>query len=77
MQTNPDQCLEVLPEVVTPPTPAVPDTPAAPTEVAGVVIPRTLPKTGTTTLPLLEIGLGLILLGAGAVLFGRERTALI
>jgi hypothetical protein len=78
VQTNSDQCLEVLPEVVTPVTPAVPETPAEPpTEVEGVVIPRTLPRTGTTTLPLLELGLGLILLGAGAMLFGRERTALI
>ena len=66
-------CTEVEPEVVEPETPPA----AQPTEVAGVVIPRTLPRTGTTTLPLLEIGLGLILLGAGALLFGRERTALI
>jgi LPXTG-motif cell wall-anchored protein len=45
--------------------------------VEGVVVTRELPRTGSTTLPLLQVGLGLILLGAGALLFGRERTALI
>jgi LPXTG-motif cell wall-anchored protein len=75
-QDNPDQCLLVLPEVIEPPAepPAV-----APTEVLGEVIvqaPAQLPRTGATTLPLLAVGLSLILFGAGAVLFGRERTAL-
>lgn len=62
----------VTPPVVTPPAP-----PAPPTQVAGVVIPRSLPRTGTDALPLVELGLGMILLGFGAMLFGRERTALI
>jgi len=52
-----------------------------PTEVQGEVISRTapaqLPRTGTNTLPLLQLGLGLIVLGAGAMLLGRARTALI
>ncbi len=71
---------EVLPEVTEPPVvPA--DPPAAPVaEVKGEVITRSapaqLPRTGTDTQPLLEVGFGLILLGAGAMLFGRERTAL-
>jgi LPXTG-motif cell wall-anchored protein len=76
-QDNVDQCVEVLPDVIVPETPDVPDVPAVPTEVEGEVVARELPRTGTTTLPLLQVGLGLILLGAGAVLFGRERTALI
>jgi LPXTG-motif cell wall-anchored protein len=76
-QDNPDQCLLVLPEVIEPPAepPAV-----APTEVLGEVIvqaPAQLPRTGATTLPLLAVGLSLILFGAGAVLLGRERSALI
>ncbi len=91
VQLNPDDCLvQVLP---TPPierpttpespeTPEVPETPETPapqqpTNVGGVVVPRTLPQTGTDALPFVELGLGMILLGAGAVLFGRERTALI
>jgi LPXTG-motif cell wall-anchored protein len=74
-QTNPDQCLLVLPEVIEPPA----EPPAeAPTEVLGEVVVRApeLPRTGATTVPLLAVGLSLILFGAGAVLFGRERTAL-
>ena len=67
---------EVLPEVITPPVvPAAPEEPES--EVLGVVVERQLPVTGSTTLPLLQVGFGLILLGAGAVLFGRERPALI
>jgi hypothetical protein len=77
LQPNGDQCsiAEVEPEVVVPPV--VP--PAKPTTVKGEVLTRTapaqLPRTGTTTLPLLEVGFGLVLLGVGAMLFGRERTA--
>jgi LPXTG-motif cell wall-anchored protein len=55
--------------------PAAPEEPES--EVLGVVVERQLPVTGSTTLPLLQVGFGLILLGAGAVLFGRERPALI
>ena len=77
-QDNVDQCVEVQPDVVVPESPVVPEAPVeAPTDVEGVVVTRELPRTGSTTLPLLQVGLGLILLGAGAVLFGRERTALI
>ena len=65
--------------VLTPPTPVTPSTPAAPAGrpvgVAGTAVPRTLPQTGTEALPLLELGLGMVFLGAGAMLFGRERTA--
>ena len=43
-------------------------------EVDDRVVARSLPRTGTSTLPLLETGLGMILLGVGALLFGRERT---
>jgi hypothetical protein len=77
LQPNGDQCsvAEVEPEVVVPPVVS----PAKPTTVKGEVLTRTapaqLPRTGTTTLPLLEVGFGLVLLGVGAMLFGRERTA--
>ncbi len=67
----------VRPPTVTPPVVTPPAPPAPPTKVAGVVIPRSLPRTGTDALPLVELGLGMILLGFGAMLFGRERTALI
>ena len=68
----------VLPDVIVPDAPVVPEAPAeAPSIVAGIVVTRELPRNGSTALPLLQVGLGLILLGAGAMLFGRERTALI
>jgi hypothetical protein len=35
--------------------------------------PQQLARTGSTTLPLVELGLGLVLLGVGSVLFARER----
>ena len=75
-QTNPDQCLQVLPVVID--SPAEPPA-EAPSEVLGVVIAKApeLPRTGATTGPLLALALALIAFGAGAVLLGRERSALI
>lgn len=73
----------VLPEVITPERPVAPEVnPTAgvqPTQVKGNVVtrPAQLPRTGSDALPLVEAGLGLVLLGLGAVLFGRERTAII
>lgn len=75
----------VLPELITPEVPVAPGHPqvvgttAQPqSQVLGNVVGRSaqLPRTGNDALPLLELGLGMVLLGAGAVLFGRERTAL-
>jgi hypothetical protein len=74
LQTNPDQCLQVLPEVI------VVDPPAEePSEVQGVVVVKApeLPRTGATTGPLLVLGLALIVFGAAAMRLGRERSALI
>ncbi len=77
----------VLPEVIVPETPERPNTvtpnPAVePTaNVKGEVVTRAaaaqLPRTGTDALPLFQVGLGLILVGAGVMLFGRERSVLI
>jgi LPXTG-motif cell wall-anchored protein len=52
-------------------------TPPAPTHVAGIQVTRAaeLPRTGKSTLPLSELGLGLVLLGAGALLFARDEAA--
>ena len=66
-----------------PVTPAVPEAPAPSAlpaaQVQGEVItrPAELPRTGASTLPMVQIGLGMILLGAGAVLWGRVGTALV
>jgi hypothetical protein len=76
---------EILPEVIVrTPTPEViapAATPQAkPTQVAGVQVTRAaqqLPRTGSDTLPLLQIGFGLMLLGAGVALFSKESTATI
>jgi hypothetical protein len=57
--------IQVLPAVVTP----------APVVVAAASAPTTLPRTGTKLLPLAELGFGLMLLGAGALLFAREQAA--
>lgn len=43
--------------------------------VAGPVAAAELPRTGNSTLPLTQLGLGLVLMGAGALIFGREQTA--
>ncbi len=79
LQAETDECLLILPRPITPGTPDVPAAaPVAPspaTAVGDQALGRALPRTGSTTLPLLETGLGMILLGAGALLFGRERTA--
>ena len=84
LQSNAEQCTvpEVEPEVVVPtvePEVVVPTADPPVVQVEGEVITKTapaqLPRTGTNTQPLLEVGFGLILLGAGAMLFGRERTA--
>jgi hypothetical protein len=55
----------------------VESTPAAPvTEVLGVqVAAAELPRTGKASLPLAELGLGLLLMGAGALVFARDEAA--
>lgn len=57
--------------------PVVTPTPAAPTQVAGVQIVRAaeLPRTGAGTSRAALLGIGFLLMGAGALLFGREQTA--
>jgi hypothetical protein len=78
-QTNPDQCTvpEVLPaEPVAPSVTPTPTT-AAP-QVQGEVVtraPQQLPRTGTDAVPTVQIGLGLLLLGAGAMLAGKGRIS--
>lgn len=72
-------CEDVLP-VVIPKTPETPVTPEVlPTQVAGVQVTRAaaqeLPRTGNTTLPLIQVGLGLMLMGAGALIIGKDQTA--
>ncbi len=47
---------------------------ATPTAAAPVAFAAALPRTGTTTLPLAQLGLGLLLLGAGAVIVGRDQV---
>lgn len=42
--------------------------------VKGVVQERQLPRTGSSTLPLLEIGIGLILTGLGALRYGQHAA---
>ncbi len=51
-------------------------TPPAPTQVAGVQVTRAaeLPRTGKSTLPLAELGFGLVLLGAGALVYTRGQA---
>lgn len=78
LQTNPDQCSvpEVIaPEVITPEVQVagiqLVKAPTAPVAVAAAQLPRT----GTDTIPMLQLGLGLIILGVGALVFGREQTA--
>jgi hypothetical protein len=70
----------VLPEVVTPPRPMAPTGQVKPAKVKPSRVlgtsesrPQQLARTGSTTLPLVELGLGLVLLGVGSVLFARER----
>jgi hypothetical protein len=78
LQTSADQCTvnEVEPQVVVAtPAPVAPAPIAVQGEVISRAAPVQLPRTGTDTKPLIEIGVGLVLLGAGAMLFGRERTA--
>lgn len=83
LQTDAAQCAaELIPAIVIenlpPQAPAV--LPAAgrpPVQVAGIqVLPTTqaatLPRTGSSTTMLFELGLGLVLLGAGTMLFARE-----
>lgn len=55
----------------------VEQTPVAPvTEVLGVqVAAAELPRTGKASLPLAELGLGLLLMGAGALIFARDEAA--
>lgn len=52
-------------------------TTAAPTQVAGVQVVRAaeLPRTGAGTSRAALLGIGFLLLGAGALLLGREQTA--
>lgn len=73
------RCTTVQDIVVTPPTPPTP--PAKVTEVEGVSQSRgatqvqavELARTGTNTLPLAELGLGLVLLGLGALIAARDE----
>jgi hypothetical protein len=74
--TGTRDCEEVE-AVVIPKTPETPETPVVPAEqVAGIQVVRAqeLPRTGNTTLPLFQVGLGLMLVGAGALLFGKDDT---
>lgn len=65
-------CAEVIGTVITN-TPVIP---AAPVEVQGVqVAAAELPRTGKASLPLAELGLGLALMGAAAVIFARDEAA--
>ena len=56
---------------------SAPVVPAAPvTEVLGTtVVAAELPRTGKASLPLAELGLGLLLMGAGALVFARDEAA--
>lgn len=75
--TGTRDCAQVEGVVVvkTPETPVAPAAPAA--EVAGMQVTRAqeLPRTGNTTLPLAQVGLGLMLIGAGALIIGKNETA--
>lgn len=71
---------EQVEDVVITNTPKTPVTPEVqPTQVAGVQVTQAqeLPRTGNTTLPLIEIGVGLMLMGAGALLVGKGQTSAI
>jgi hypothetical protein len=68
------------------PTVVISNTVTPPVQVEGIqVLPAaavvaapaapTLPRTGTGTLPLAELGFGFMLLGAGALIFAREQAA--
>jgi LPXTG-motif cell wall-anchored protein len=74
LQPNADQCTipEVEPEVVTSPV-VVPTAPAPQVQGEVITAPAQLPRTGADPLPLAQVGLGLVLLGAGGVLSGRRR----
>jgi LPXTG-motif cell wall-anchored protein len=58
---------------------AAPTTPPAPEEevLGEVVLPAQLPRTGSSTGPLTAAGLGLILIGAGALLIAQPKKATI
>jgi LPXTG-motif cell wall-anchored protein len=88
VQTSLTECpVEVQGEVLTPSTPSTPAAgPAAQPTVAqpqanavqgaqiATVAAEELPRTGSSTTAMAEIGLGLILLGVGALLFDRKQT---
>ena len=71
VQASASECpTQVVGEVVT-------NTPAGPvTEVKGATVAAAeLPRTGKASLPLAELGLGLLLMGAGALIFARDEAA--
>jgi hypothetical protein len=72
--TGTRDCVEVEAVVVTTTSTTAP--PSAPTQVAGVQVTRAaeLPRTGKSTLPLAELGFGLVLLGAGALVYTRGQA---
>lgn len=76
VQTDAAQCPTVVEgTTVTPSTPAA-ATPTAPaTQVEGAQLTRSaeLPRTGTGTSRVALLGFGLVLMGAGALVFGREH----
>jgi len=47
-------------------------TPAAPQ-----VEPAALPRTGSSTVPMVQWGVGLMMLGLGALIVGRERPDIV
>jgi hypothetical protein len=64
-------CAQVIGETVTQTA-----GPAQTTTVQGVTVAQAeLPRTGKASLPLAELGLGLLLMGAGALVFARDEAA--
>lgn len=75
--TGTRDCVEVEGVVVTTTTTSTTaPAPAPATQVAGVQVTRAaeLPRTGKSTLPLAELGFGLVLLGAGALVYTRGQA---
>ena len=67
VDTGECQTPQVISEVVTP---------APATQVLGATVAAAeLPRTGKSSLPLAELGLGLLLMGAAALIFARDEAA--
>lgn len=69
VQTDVSECpVQVIGGSVTP-------NPTPPVEVKGVqVTAAELPRTGSTSVTLAQLGFGLLLMGAGAMIFGRDEA---